>query len=113
LVERTVPNPTEAFETWLLHRVARAVEAGEVSVNLLTGLQAEITEAREQLPEERQALAVQELAERFGLLVDRHTELLVTLEAQPHVTRELLLRRFVEAWLKEQREEYRAGEHGD
>ena len=28
--------PMEAFETWLLHRVAQAVEAGEVSADLLT-----------------------------------------------------------------------------
>ena len=58
-------------------------------------------------------MAVHELAERFGLLVGRLKELLVNLEAQPTVTRELLLRQVVEAWLKEQREEYRAGEHGD
>ena len=28
--------PMEVFETWLLHRVAQAVEAGEVSGDLLT-----------------------------------------------------------------------------
>ncbi len=39
-----------------------------------------------------------ELADRVNLPVDRLTELLATLEAQPTaVTRELFLRRFVEA----------------
>ena len=58
-------------------------------------------------------MAVHELAERFGLLAGRLKELLVNLEAQPTVTRELLLRRFVEAWLAQQREECRGREHGD
>lgn len=62
-----MPDPADTFETWLLQRVARAVEAGEVSADLLTDLQAEITEAGERPPEDRHALAVQELAERFNL----------------------------------------------
>jgi len=33
-------------------------------------------------------------------------ELLAALEAQPQVMRERLLRRFVDAWLNEQRAEY-------
>jgi hypothetical protein len=103
----------DAFETWLLHRVAHAGEAGEVSAELLTDLQAEITEGRGRPSDERHSLAVQELAERFGLLVEQLRDLLVNLEAQPTVTRELLLRQVVEAWLAQQREEYRTGEHGD
>jgi hypothetical protein len=98
-----VPAPAEPFETWLLQRVARAVEAGEVSAALLTDLQAEITEAHEKPSDERHALAIQELAERFALSVDTFQDLLAALAAQPSVTRELLLRQFVEAWLKEQR----------
>jgi hypothetical protein len=57
-------------------------------------------------------LALMELAERVQLPVDRLTELLATLEAQPTVTRELVLRRFVEAWLMQQREAYEADHHG-
>ena len=53
-----------------------------------------------------------ELAERVNLPVDRLTELLATLEAQPTVTRERFLRRFVEAWLMHQREAYEADHHG-
>ena len=108
-----LPDPTNVFETWLLHRVAQVVEAGEVSAALLTDLQAEITEVRGRPSDERHRLAVQDLAERFGLLVDQLKELLTNLEAQPTVTREMLLRPIVEVWLKEQREEYRAGERGD
>ena len=76
-------TPSEAFETWLLHRVAEAVEADEVSADLLAELHAEIAEARERPPEERHALALMELADRVNLPVDRLTELLATLEAQP------------------------------
>jgi hypothetical protein len=108
-----MPDPTDAFESWLLQRVVHAVEAGEVSAALPTDLQGAIAETRGRPPEERHTLAVRELAERFGLLVDQLKEMLADLEAQPTVTRELLLRQVVEAWLEEQRDEYRAGEHGD
>ena len=77
-----------------------------MSADLLTDLQAEITEARGRPSDERHKLAVQEFAERFDLPVNRLNELLATLEAQRSVTRELLLRRFVEAWLAQQREVY-------
>ncbi len=86
----------EPFETWLLRRIAEASEAA----------------VRERPPEERQALALMELADRVNLSVDRLTELLATLEAQPTATRELILRRFVEAWLMQQREAYEAEQHG-
>lgn len=103
-----MPDPREAFETWLLQCVAHAVEAGEVPADLLTELRAEIAEARERLPEEWHALAVRELAERFGLPVDKLQELLAALEAQPNVTRELLLHRFAEAWFAQQRKTHEA-----
>lgn len=53
-----------------------------------------------------------ELAERFGLPVDQLKDLLATLEAQPTVTRELLLRRFVKNWLAKQRGEHDSCKHG-
>jgi hypothetical protein len=68
----------DAFEAWLLHRVAQAVEAGEVSAELLTDLQAEIAEARERPPDARHAVAIQELAERFDLTVNQFKALLAT-----------------------------------
>ena len=89
------------------------IEAGEVSDALLPELPAEIAEAHICPADERDALAIEELADRFGCTVDQLKNLLSTLEAQPAVTRELLLRRFVEARLKDQGEAYRAGEHGD
>jgi hypothetical protein len=107
-----IADPAEPFETWLLHRVAEAVEAGEVSADLLAKIHAEIADARERSPDERHALALMELAERVHLPVDRLTELLATLEAQPTVTRGLVLRRFVEAWSAHQRETYEADHHG-
>jgi hypothetical protein len=107
-----MPDPMKPFETWLLHRVAEAVEAREVSADLLTELHAAMAETRARPPDERYALALMELAERVNLPVDRLTELLATLEAQPTATRELILRRFVEAWLAQQREAYEADHHG-
>jgi hypothetical protein len=108
-----MPVPIEAFDTWLLHRVAHVVEAGEMSANLLTKLQAEFAEARERPSNERHALAIQELADQFGLSVERHTELLAALETQPTVTREIFLREVAEAWLAQQRAEYETRHHGD
>ena len=53
-----------------------------------------------------------ELPERVNLPVDHLTELLATVRAQPPAARERLLRRFVEAWLMQQRELYDADHHG-
>jgi hypothetical protein len=51
----------------------------------------EMEAASEQPQEEGHALAVQDIAERLGLLVDKPQKLLTTLEAQPTVTREMVL----------------------
>src|SRR5512143_3746372 len=101
-----VPDLAEPFATWLLRRVAEAVEAGEVSADLLPELHAAIAEVRARPPEARDALALLELAARVNFPVDRLTELLAILEAQPIEAREQFLRRFVEAWLMQQREAY-------
>jgi len=106
--EPDTPNVAKPFETWLLHRVAEAVEGAEVSADLLTELHTAIAEARAQPPEAREALALMDLAERVHLPVDYLTELLATLEARPPEARERFLRRFVEAWLVHQREAYLA-----
>ena len=103
-------HAAQTFETWLPHRDVEAVEGNEVSATLLTDLHAAMAEARARPPEARDALALMDLAERVNLPVDHLTDLLATLEAQPTVAREIFLRRFVEAWLKEQRAEY-ASEH--
>ena len=110
--EPDTPNVAKPFETWLLHRVAEAIEAGEGSANLLTDLHAAIAEARARPAEAQGALAIMELAERINLSVDQLTELLAALQAQPTVARERFLRRFVEAWLVHQREAYEADHHG-
>ncbi len=47
-----MPDPIGVAESWLLCRVARAVEVGEVPEALLTELQAEIEAAKEVSPEE-------------------------------------------------------------
>ena len=99
-----MPDLAEPFETWLLHRVAQAVEAREVSADLLTELQAEMERVRDLPQEEGQALAVQEIAERWGVPVKRFEHLLAAFEAQPTVARHLLLRRLATPGLAGQRE---------
>jgi len=100
----------ETFETWLLYRVAHAVEAGEVSGDLLTELQAELKAARERPQAEGHARAVQEIAERVDVPVAQIEHLLAAFEAQPSVMRQGLLRRLAEAWLAGARKAYSA--HG-
>ena len=93
----------DSFESWFLRRVAQAVEAGDVPAELLTGLQAEI-EATKRVPqEERHARAVQDIAERLGTPAAEVEQGLKALEAQPGVTRELVMRRIAEMWLEGQR----------
>lgn len=102
------PDEMEAFERWLLRRVAQAVEAGDVPASLLTELQAEIEAALERPQEEGHAEAVQGIAERVGIPLREAERRLTALEAQPRVAREMLLRRIAEAWLAGQRETYQA-----
>jgi hypothetical protein len=71
-----MPDLAESLATWLLQRVARAVEAGEVSGDLLTKLQAEMERARDLSQEEGHALAVRDIAERLGLPVNEAEKLL-------------------------------------
>jgi len=106
------PDPAETFEPWLLHRAAEVVEGREGSADLLTDLHAAIVEARVRPTEARGTVALMELVERVNLPVDHITELLATLQAQPTEARERFLRRFVEAWLMQQRELYDADHHG-
>lgn len=105
-------DPRIPFETWLLHRVAAAVEGNEVSATLLTNLHAATAEVHARPPAARDTFALTELAERVDLSADELTDLLATLEAQPIEARERFLRGFVEAWLVQQREAYDAEQHG-
>ncbi len=51
----------ESFETWLIRRVAQAVEVGEVPASLLTELQAAIEAARDRPQEKGRAEAARTL----------------------------------------------------
>ena len=82
-----------------------------MSADLLTDLHAAMAETRTRPSEARDTLALMELADRVNLPVDHLTELLATLQAQPTAVRERFLRRFVEAWLVQQREEYDTEPH--
>ncbi len=96
----------EPFETWLFRRVAQAVEGGEVPAHLLTELEAAMEEARDRPQEESHAEAVRDLAAQLGIPLAEAERALAGLEAQPTVTRELLMRRIAEAWLEGQRRGY-------
>lgn len=111
-MEWNVTDPADAFEAWFRHRLAEAVEGGEISADLLTGLHAVLEEIRNRPPQARDALALMELAERVYLPADHLAELLTSLQAQPSGARERFLRRFVEAWLVRQRELYDADRSG-
>ncbi len=95
-------EPIEAFESWLLRRVAQAVEAGEVPADLLGELSAEVQAARERPEAEGHAAAIRQIAECAGVKEQKAAEVLATIESQPTVTRELMMRRIAEAWLEAQ-----------
>ena len=102
--------PTEAFETWLLRRVAQAVEAGEVSADLLTEIQSEIEAAWDRPQAQSQADAVQDIAVELQMPIETVEAGLAALETQPRVIREVVVRRIAKAWLEGQREARRS--HG-
>ncbi|HSD52502.1 MAG TPA: hypothetical protein VLG48_13950 [Candidatus Methylomirabilis sp.] len=93
----------DTLEPWFPCRVAEAVEAGEVPEALLTELQAEIEAEKERPQEEVPAAAIQQIADLAGVDRGRAAQVLATMEAQPEVARELLMRRIAEAWLAGQR----------
>jgi hypothetical protein len=107
-----IPKAMDAFESWLVRRVGQAVEAGEVPADLLTELRAEIEAARERPQEGGHAAAIQHIAGLAGVPEEEAAKTLAAIEAQPSVTQELLMRRFVEAWLEGQRKAYRAKRGG-
>ncbi len=102
-------EPMEGFESWLLHRVAQAVEAGEVPADLVLELRAEIEAAGETPQEEGEVAAVRQIAEIVGISEERVAKVLSFIETEPAVVRERLLRRIAEAWLEGHQEAYRRG----
>ncbi len=96
----------DTFETWLLSRVAQAVEAGEVSADLLAELQAEFETSREKPPEQSHSDAAEDIAVELQMPIEKVETGLLALEAQPRVIRELLMRRIAEKWLEGQRVAY-------
>ncbi len=104
-------EPLDGFESWLLQRVARAVEAGEVSADLLTELRDAITDTQDRPQAEGHAAAVHDVATRLGMPLEQAERSLENLERLPIATREAFLRRVAETWLAEQAALY--GRHQD
>ena len=98
----------KTFETWLLRRVAQAVEAGEVSAHLLAELQAEFESSREKPPEQSQTDAVRDIAVELQMPIEKVEAGLTALEAQPRVIRESVLRQIAERWLEAQGRAYQS-----
>ncbi len=97
----------ESFEGWLLHRVARAVEQGELSADLLMELQAEIAMGRVRTHDAAPAATLRRIADLL------EADELVSQDAprdpvpDPRTNRERLLREVAESWLADQAEQYR------
>jgi hypothetical protein len=100
-------EPLEDFEAWLLHRVAQAVEAAEVSADLLVELQAVIESAREAPQEASEAAAIHQVAELVGISEEKAARALSAIETHTTRVRHRLLRGIAEAWLKDHQEAYR------
>jgi hypothetical protein len=83
-----------------------------VSEELLIELQAELVAARERPQEDAHPAAIQHIAGLARVSESEAAKTLVVIEPQPIVARELLIRRFVEAWLEGQRETYRERQGG-
>jgi hypothetical protein len=103
----------ETFETWLLRRVAEAVEAGDVPQDLLAELQTEFAAARERPQAQSHADAVLDIALELAMPVEKVEAGLAALEAQPRAIRELSVRRIAEAWLEGQRSAHRSGQEAN
>ncbi len=78
-----------------------------MSADLLTELQAEIETARAIPQDVGDAAATRQIADIAKVSQEEAGQTLGAIEAQLIVVRELLMRRFVEAWLAGQRDGYR------
>ncbi len=78
-----------------------------MSADLLAELQAEIKTARATPQDLADAAAIQHIAAIAEVPEEEAAKTLAAMEAQPTVTREVLLRRIAEAWLERQRDGYR------
>lgn len=77
--------------------MAQAVDAGELSADLLPDLQAEFEASQAKLPEQSHADAVRDIASELGMPVKKVEAGLGASEVQPRVVREVLMRRIAEA----------------
>ena len=99
LVDGDQLEPLENFETWLLRRVAQAVEAGEVSADLLIELRTEIEASRDKPQEHSHSDAVRDIAVELQMRIEKVRVGMAVIEAQPCVVREALVRRIAEGWV--------------
>ncbi len=73
----------ENFESWLLRRVAQCVEAGEVSVDLLTELQAAFEASHERPHAEAHDTSIQHIVDLAGAPEAEARSVLEAIQAQP------------------------------
>jgi len=100
----------QALESWLLRRLAQAVEAGEAPADLLAELESEFRASQAKPPEQSHADAVRDIAVELQMPIEKVETRLGALEELPQLVRELLLRRIAERWPKAQRKAYRSRE---
>ncbi len=89
-MRRESPQPQEPFGPWLLRRVARAVEAGEVPADLLAALQAEFEIARKGPQEDALAASIQHIVDLASVLEAEARRVLGAIDSQPSLTQKLL-----------------------
>ncbi len=93
--------------TWLPHRVAQAVEAGEEPADLLTNSRRNLTRTERDARNSEtqpQPSSTSRTSRRFPK--EEAAKTLAAIEAEPNMTRELLMRRIAEAWLAVQRRSF-------
>jgi hypothetical protein len=99
----------ENFEAWLLRRVSRAVQAGEIPTVVLTELESELEAARRRLRDPGRAAAIRMIAILARTAERGAAEIMAAIEAQPAPMREQLLWLLAEAWLQRQRRRGQTG----
>jgi hypothetical protein len=97
---------SDVFEMWLLGRVAEAVEAGEVSGDLLVELEGELGASCTHLPACGHASAIRSVVDLLGIDPASAGSQNGRMAAQ-ETSREQLLRDVAEGWLAEHRKAYR------
>jgi hypothetical protein len=99
--------PPDKFATWLLHRIAQAVEAGEVSEALLREVQEELLSQDALFSFDSYEMAVRQLQELGGVSREEADAALEMMREYPEGMGERFIRWLADGWLEGRRRAYR------